>query len=49
MPFTAEGFALHPDWTSTNEAWRETGNPFLYVSETLQRSLDTSYGGRFVH
>lgn len=48
MPFTAEGFALHPEWTSTSEAWRGTGNPFLFVTETLQRFLDTNYSGRFV-
>lgn len=47
MPFTAEGFALHPEWAGTSEAWRSAGNPFLYVAATLQRLLDTQYSGRF--
>jgi hypothetical protein len=47
MPFTAEGFALHPEWAGTSEAWRSTGNPFLYVTSTLQRFLDIQYSGRF--
>ena len=47
MPFTAEGFALHPEWAGTAERWRSAGNPFLYVASTLQRLLDTRYSGRF--
>jgi hypothetical protein len=47
MPFTAEGFALHPEWGATAEKWRSTGNPFLHVAATLQRLLDTRYSGRF--
>jgi hypothetical protein len=45
-PFTAEGFALHPDWQAGPTAWPTTGNPLLWVVETLQEDLDTSYGGR---
>jgi hypothetical protein len=47
MPFTAEGFAVHPDWAQTKEAWTGTGNPFLWVAETLQRDLNNRYQGRF--
>jgi hypothetical protein len=48
MPFTAEGFALHPDWASTNQAWTGHGNPFLAVVRELQRSLNSlSYEGRY--
>jgi hypothetical protein len=46
MPFTAEGFAVHPEWVTSAEAWKDTGNPFLYVTSTLQRLLDTAYSGR---
>ncbi len=45
-PFTAEGFALHPEWRAGPTAWPTTGNPFLWVIETLQEDLDTSYVGR---
>ncbi len=45
-PFTAEGFALHPEWTRGPEAWPATGNPFLWVVEVLQGDLDHRYGGR---
>lgn len=47
MPITAEGFALHPDWTQTAEAWRSSGNPFLYVVSALQQRMNNQYGGRF--
>jgi hypothetical protein len=48
MPFTAEGFALHPDWASTNQAWSGDGNPFLAVVRELQRGLNSpSYQGRY--
>jgi hypothetical protein len=47
MPFTAEGFAVHPEWAQTQEAWRVTGNPFLWISETLQRDLNNRYQGRY--
>jgi hypothetical protein len=46
MPFTEEGFNVHPDWRASTEAWKSTGNPFLYVASTLQRLLDTRYSGR---
>ena len=46
MPFTEEGFNVHPDWRTSAEAWKSTGNPFLYVASTLQRLLDTRYSGR---
>ncbi len=45
-PLTAEGFALHPEWRAGPEAWPTTGNPFLWVVQTLQHDLDTGYGGR---
>lgn len=45
-PFTAEGFALHPDWCTGPTAWPTTGNPFLWVVETLQEDLATGYAGR---
>lgn len=46
MPFTAEGFHVHPEWRTGTEAWKATGNPFLFVASTLQRLLDTRYTGR---
>jgi hypothetical protein len=47
-PFTAEGFALHPDWASSSAAWSGAGNPFLAVVRELQRDLNSpSYNGRF--
>jgi hypothetical protein len=47
-PFTAEGFALHPDWAATNQAWTGQGNPFLTVVRELQRDLNSpGYTGRY--
>jgi hypothetical protein len=46
QPFTAEGFAVHPEWVSGPQAWRSTGNPFLYVVQTLQFDLNNRYQGR---
>jgi hypothetical protein len=47
-PISAEGFALHPDWASTTQAWRREGNPFLAVVREIQRDLNSSaYQGRF--
>jgi hypothetical protein len=46
QPFTAEGFALHPDWATGPNAWRMTGNPFLYVVNRLQFDLNNKYQGR---
>ena len=45
-PFTAEGFALHPEWQNGTEAWQATGNPFLWVVHVLQDHLDLKYQGR---
>jgi hypothetical protein len=45
-PFTAEGYVAHSEWASGPEAWPATGNPFLWVAETLQGDLDHRYGGR---
>ncbi len=46
MPFTAEGFNVHPEWRTSAEAWKSTGNPFLFVASTVQRLLDTRCSGR---
>jgi hypothetical protein len=46
MPFTEEGFNTHPEWRTSTEAWKDTGNPFLFVASTLQRLLDTRCTGR---
>jgi hypothetical protein len=45
-PFTAEGFVTHPEWRTSAERWPTTGNPFLWVAQTLQNDLDNRYGGR---
>lgn len=45
-PFTAEGYGLHAEWRSGPEAWRSTGNPFLWIATMLQSDLNNSYGGR---
>jgi hypothetical protein len=45
--WTAEGFALHPEWASTEHRWRSAGNVILKVARILQNELDTSYTGRF--
>lgn len=44
-PFTAEGYASHPEW-ATQQPWRTSGNPFLWVIDTIQGQLDRQYGGR---
>jgi hypothetical protein len=46
MPFTAEGFALHPEWSTGVHAWKETGNPFLWVTTRIQDDFNQRYGGR---
>ena len=46
QPFTAEGFALHPDWASGPEAWSAEGNPFLRVVAQLQNDLYFRCQGR---
>lgn len=45
-PFTAEGFALHPEWKTGPSNWPTDGNPFLWVAETVQYDLDHGYTGR---
>lgn len=45
-PFTAEGFVIHGDWQTGPQAWRTSGNPFLFVASTLQYDLDNHYTGR---
>jgi hypothetical protein len=45
-PFTAEGFAVHPEWRTGPQAWRTTGNPFLFVVAQLQDDLNHRYQGR---
>lgn len=44
-PFTAEGYAAHPEWAAQHP-WVKDGNPFLYVAETLQADFDERYQGR---
>jgi hypothetical protein len=46
MPFTAEGYNLHPEWRTGPTAWKSTGNPFLRVVTQLQDDLDNRYEGR---
>jgi hypothetical protein len=45
--WTAEGFALHPEWARTQYRWQSSGNIILKVVRILQTELDTSYTGRF--
>jgi hypothetical protein len=45
-PFTAEGYAVHPEWVGGPQGWRSTGNPFLYVVQTLQFDLNNGYQER---
>lgn len=45
-PFTAEAFGWHPEWNTGPDAWRSSGNPFLWVVSTMQHDFDTAYGGR---
>lgn len=45
-PFTAEAFALHPEWRTGPDAWRSEGNPFLWVVGMLQHDVDNHYQGR---
>lgn len=46
MPFTAEGYRVHPEWRTGPHAWITTGNPFLRVAQQIQDDLDTRYEGR---
>ena len=45
-PFTAEGQALHPEWTTGPHAWPATGNMLLYVLEIVQSDIDRVDGKR---
>ncbi|HCT80363.1 MAG TPA: hypothetical protein DGG94_01025 [Micromonosporaceae bacterium] len=45
-PFTAEGQALHAEWAIGPHAWRNTGNPFLYVVENLVEDINRVGGAR---
>jgi len=45
-PFTSEAYGIHPEWRTGPTAWSPAGNPFLWVAQTLQFDLNTSYGGR---
>jgi hypothetical protein len=45
-PFTAEGQALHTEWTIGHHRWRAEGNPFLFVVETMQDDIDRVAGRR---
>lgn len=45
-PFTAEGFNVHPDWRIGPTAWCSSGNPFLWVVQTLQFDLNNNREGR---
>jgi hypothetical protein len=45
-PFTAEAFGWHPEWRSGPDAWRSSGNPFLWVVSVMQHDFDTAYEGR---
>jgi len=46
--WTAEGFALHPEWrTDARFRWTSDGNVLLKVLRILQDELDCHYQGRF--
>jgi hypothetical protein len=45
-PFTAEGHNVHPEWATGEHAWRPTGNPLLFVLDTLQGDIDRVDGRR---
>jgi hypothetical protein len=46
QPFTAEGFAAHPEWATSVHKWVSTGNPFWFVAQNLQNGLNHHYHGR---
>ncbi len=46
MPFTSEGFSIHPEWRTGPDAWIPTGNPYLRIATQLQNDLDHRYQGR---
>ncbi len=43
--FTKEGYEAHPEWVAQHP-WQTSGNPLLWVVQTLQGHLDRRYGGR---
>ncbi|MGW2695352.1 hypothetical protein ACWC3Y_26620 [Streptomyces sp. NPDC001296] len=45
-PFTAEGQQLHAEWATGPHAWLATGNPLLYVLDTIQGDIDRVDGRR---
>ncbi|TDX04027.1 hypothetical protein [Kribbella sp. VKM Ac-2566] len=45
-PFTAEGQNLHAEWATGTHAWRNNGNPFLYVVENLIDDINRVQGAR---
>ncbi|MBV8861857.1 MAG: hypothetical protein JO082_14360 [Mycobacterium sp.] len=45
-PFTAEGHAVHPEWKTGHHRWRNEGNPFLFVVETLLDDINRVDGRR---
>jgi len=46
--WTAEGFALHPEWRKdTRVRWQSEGNVLLKELRILVHVLDTGYQGRF--
>jgi hypothetical protein len=46
--YSAEGFALHPEWQLDSKLrWRPDGNIVLKVLRILQAELDEYYGGRY--
>jgi hypothetical protein len=46
QPFTAEAYAIHPEWAQGPEAWPSSGNPFLWVVGRLLHDMAERYGGR---
>jgi hypothetical protein len=45
-PFTAEGHVAHGDWATGPHAWRNTGNPFLFVVENIVDDINRVGGAR---
>lgn len=46
QPFTAEAYAVHPEWATGPEAWPCDGNPFEWVVGRLLHDLCDRYQGR---
>lgn len=45
-PITAEAYVVHPEWCAGPHQWSSTGNPFLWIAQTLQDDLNHNYQGR---